>query len=198
MTDTSNQNRQLRIVIADDEPVIRIDLRNTLEELGYAVVAEAGDGQKALEAIRALRPDVVILDIKMPLMDGIDVARAIHAEQIAPVLLLTAYTEADLVHRAKDAGVYYYLVKPFKQSEVVPAIEITLSRWEEHLALEREARDLEDKLETRKSVDRAKGILMDQYGLKEQEAFRRIQLQSMNTRKTMRDIAEAIILSHNV
>lgn len=198
MTDTSNERRQLRIVIADDEPLIRIDLRNTLEELGYVVVAEAGDGQKALEAVRTLKPDVVILDIKMPAMDGIDVARAIHADQIAPVLLLTAYYEADLIDRAKDAGVYNYLVKPFKQSDIVPAIEIALSRWQEYLALEREARDLEDKLETRKSVDRAKGILMDQYGLKEQEAFRRIQIQSMNTRKSMRDIAEAIILAHNV
>ncbi|NLI01275.1 MAG: response regulator [Chthonomonadales bacterium] len=198
MTETPPSERQLRIVIADDEPLIRIDLKNTLEELGYAVVAEAADGVKALEAVRALTPDVVILDIKMPIMDGIDVAKAIHAEQIAPVLLLTAYYESDLIDRAKDAGVYYYLVKPFKQSDIVPAVEITLSRWQEHLALEREARDLEDKLETRKSVDRAKGILMDQYGLKEQEAFRRIQVQSMNTRKSMRDIAEAIILAHNV
>jgi response regulator NasT len=185
-------------VIADDEPIIRLDLKNTLEALGYAVVAEAPDGAKALEAVRALTPDVVILDVKMPVLDGIDTARTIHSEQIAPVLLLTAYYEADLIDRAKHAGVYYYLVKPFKQSDLVPAIEITLSRWQEHLALEREARDLEDKLETRKSVDRAKGILMDQYGLKEQEAFRRIQVQSMNTRKSMRDIAEAIILAHNV
>ncbi|MBM3495278.1 MAG: response regulator [Armatimonadetes bacterium] len=198
MTDTDATNRPLRIVIADDEPIIRLDLRNTLEELGYTVVAEAGDGAKALEAVRALTPDVVILDIKMPVLDGIDAAKAIHEEQIAPVLLLTAYYESDLIDRAKDAGIYYYLVKPFKQSDIVPAIEITLSRWQEHTTLEREARDLEDKLETRKSVDRAKGILMDQYGLKEQEAFRRIQVQSMNTRKTMRDIAEAIILAHNV
>lgn len=198
MTETPSAQKPLRIVIADDEPLIRIDLKNTLEELGYTVVAEAADGAKALEAVRTLTPDVVILDIKMPLMDGIDVAKAIHAEQIAPVLLLTAYYESDLIDRAKDAGVYYYLVKPFKQSDILPAIEITLSRWQEHLALEREARSLEDKLETRKSVDRAKGILMDQYGLKEQEAFRRIQVQSMNTRKSMRDIAEAIILAHNV
>lgn len=198
VSDNNNETKPLRIIIADDEPIIRLDLKKMLEELGYDVVAEAGDGAKAVELVRNLQPDVVILDIKMPVMDGIDAAKVIHAEQIAPVLLLTAYSQVDLVGRAKEAGVYYYLVKPFKQSDLVPAVEIALSRWMEHLALEKEARDLEDKLETRKSVDRAKGILMDQYGLKEQEAFRRIQMQSMNTRKTMREIAEAIIIAHNV
>jgi AmiR/NasT family two-component response regulator len=189
---------KLRIVIADDEPIIRLDLKNMLAALGYDVVAEAGDGAKAVEAARNLSPDLVILDIKMPNMDGIDAAKIISEEKIAPILFLTAYSDVDLVHRAKEAGVYSYLVKPFKEADLLPAIEIAMSRWEELQELDKHAKDLEDKLETRKAVDRAKGILMDQYGLKEQEAFRRIQVQSMNTRKSMREIAEAIIIAHNV
>jgi response regulator NasT len=169
-----------------------------LAALGYDVVAEAGDGAKAVEAARNLSPDLVILDIKMPNMDGIDAAKIISEEKIAPILFLTAYSDVDLVHRAKEAGVYSYLVKPFKEADLLPAIEIAMSRWEELQELDKHAKDLEDKLETRKAVDRAKGILMDQYGLKEQEAFRRIQVQSMNTRKSMREIAEAIIIAHNV
>jgi AmiR/NasT family two-component response regulator len=193
-----SETRKLRIVIADDEPIIRLDLKNMLEAMGYSVVAEAGDGAKAVEAARTLSPDIVILDIKMPTMDGIDAAKIITEEKIAPVILLTAYSQVDLVTRAKEAGVFSYLVKPFKEADLLPAIEIAMSRWEEYLELEKQAHDLEDKLETRKAVDRAKGILMDQYGLKEQEAFRRIQVQSMNTRKTMREIAEAIIIAHSV
>jgi response regulator NasT len=191
-------DKKLRIVIADDEPIIRLDLKNMLEDCGYEVVAELGDGARALEAVRSLNPDVVILDIKMPEMDGIDVAKIITQERIAPVLLLTAYSQIDLVNRAKDAGVYSYLVKPFKEADLMPQIEVTVARWEAYLKIEEQAQDLDDKLETRKAVDRAKGILMDQYGLKEQEAFRRIQVQSMNTRKSMREIAEAIIIAHNV
>jgi response regulator NasT len=190
--------KQLRIVIADDEPIIRLDLKKMLEDLGYDVVAEAGDGVKAVEAVRSLKPDVVILDIKMPEMDGIDAAKIITEEKIAPVLLLTAYSQIDLVNRAKEAGVFSYLVKPFKEADLMPQIEVAVARWEAFLKIEEQAADFEDKLETRKSVDRAKGILMDQYGLKEQEAFRRIQVQSMNTRKSMREIAEAIIIAHNV
>ncbi len=194
-TETS---KKLRIIIADDEPIIRLDLRKMLEDVGYEVISEAGDGAKAVEAARTLNPDVIILDIKMPHMDGIDAAKIISDEKIAPVLLLTAYSQVDLVSRAKEAGVFSYLVKPFKEADLVPAIEIAISRWQEFLELEKQARDYEDKLETRKAVDRAKGILMDQYGLREQEAFRRIQVQSMNTRKSMREIAEAIIIAHNV
>ncbi len=196
MSDSSNP--KLRIVIADDEPLIRADLKLMLTSVGYDVVAEAGDGAKAVELARTLSPDMMILDVKMPNMDGIDAAKIITDDKIAPVILLTAYSQVDLINRAKEAGVYSYLVKPFKEADLIPAIEIAMSRWEEYLTLEKEARDLEDKLETRKSVDRAKGILMDQYGLKEQEAFRRIQVQSMNTRKSMREIAEAIIIAHNV
>lgn len=188
----------LRIVIADDEPIIRLDLRKTLENMGHQVVAEAGDGAQAVEMARELKPNIVILDIKMPNMDGIDAAKIITTEGIAPILLLTAYSQKDLVDRAKDAGVFAYLVKPFKEADLLPAMEIAISRYEEFVELENEVSDLENKLDTRKSVDRAKGILMDQYGLKEQEAFRRIQVQSMNTRKSMREIAEAIIIAHNV
>jgi response regulator NasT len=188
----------LKIIIADDEPIIRLDLKKTLENMGHTVIGEAGDGAKAVELARQLKPDILILDIKMPELDGIDAAKVITTEGIAPVLLLTAYSQKDLVDRAKDAGVFAYLVKPFKEADLLPAIEIAISRYEEFMDLENEVSDLENKLETRKSVDRAKGILMDQYGLKEQEAFRRIQVQSMNTRKSMREIAEAIILAHSV
>ena len=188
----------LRILIADDEPIIRLDLRKTLENMGHQVVGEAGDGTKAVDLARSLKPNIVILDIKMPELDGIDAAKMITTEGIAPVLLLTAYSQKDLVDRAKDAGVFAFLVKPFKEADLLPAMEIAISRYEEFVELENEVTDLENKLDTRKSVDRAKGILMDQYGLKEQEAFRRIQVQSMNTRKSMREIAEAIIIAHSV
>jgi response regulator NasT len=192
------QTQSLRIVIADDEPIIRLDLKKMLEDVGYSVVGEAGDGAAAVEHARNLTPDILILDIKMPNMDGIDAAKIIAEENIAPVVLLTAYSQIDLVDRAKEAGVFSYLVKPFREADLLPAIEIAMSRWEQFQELNKQAKDAEDKLETRKAVDRAKGILMDQYGLKEQEAFRRIQVQSMNTRKSMREIAEAIIIAHNV
>jgi AmiR/NasT family two-component response regulator len=191
-------NGKLRILIADDEPLIRLDLKNMLESLGYEVIAEAGDGVSAVEAARTLKPDVTILDIKMPGMDGIDAANILNSEKIAPVVLLTAYSDMDLINRAKEAGVFAYLVKPFRESDLRPAIEVAISRYKEFLALEEEVSELEDKLETRKLIERAKGILMDQYGLKEQEAFRRIQVQSMNTRKSMKEIAEAIIIAHSV
>ncbi len=192
------EKKILRAVIADDETIIRLDLKKMLEDCGYEVAGEAGDGARALELVRSLKPDVVLLDIKMPEMDGIDAARIITEEKIAPVLLLTAYSQVDLITRAKDAGVFSYLVKPFKESDLMPQIEVAVARWDAFLKIEEQAADLEDKLETRKVVDRAKGILMDQYGLKEQEAFRRIQVQSMNTRKSMREIAEAIIIFHDV
>jgi len=191
-------NGKLRILIADDEPLIRLDLKNMLESLGYEVIAEAGDGVSAVEAARTLKPDVAILDIKMPGMDGIDAANILNSEKTAPVVLLTAYSDMDLINRAKEAGVFAYLVKPFRESDLRPAIEVAISRYKEFLALEEEVSELEDKLETRKLIERAKGILMDQYGLKEQEAFRRIQVQSMNTRKSMKEIAEAIIIAHSV
>lgn len=188
----------LRIVIADDEPIIRMDLRRTLENMGHVVVGEAGDGQQAVEITKELKPDIVILDIKMPTMDGIDAAKLISREAVSPVLLITAYSQRDLVERARDAGVFAYIVKPFREADLMPAIEIAIARFEEFEELDREVSDLEAKLDTRKVVDKAKGILMDQYGLKEQDAFRRIQVQSMNTRKSMREIADAIILANTV
>lgn len=185
-----------RVIIADDESVIRADLREMLTTLGYLVVGEVGDGQSAVNLARELKPDVVIMDIKMPNMDGIEAARILTQEQIAPVLLLTAYSQRDLVDRAKEAGVVGYLVKPFREQEIAPAIEIALARFQEFRELEKEVGDLKETLETRKIVDRAKGVLMDTQHLTEAEAFRKIQKMSMNTRKPMREIAEAIILAH--
>ncbi len=187
-----------RIIIADDESLIRMDLREMLTNLGYLVVGEAGDGRSALNQARELRPDIVIMDIKMPDMDGIEAARLLTEERIAPVLLLSAYSQQELVQRARQAGVAGYLVKPFRESDLAPAIEVVLARFSEFRALEREVESLQDALETRKLVDRAKGILMDTQGLNENEAFRRIQKMSMNNRKSMRSVAEAIILAQQV
>jgi len=186
-----------RVVIADDESVIRADLREMLTNLNYLVVGEAGDGQSAVNTARELKPDVVIMDIKMPDLDGIEAAKILTQEQIAPVLLLTAYSQRDLVDRAKEAGVVGYLVKPFREQEILPAIEIALARFAEFRELKKETADLAETLETRKVVDRAKGILMDQQGMTEQEAFRKIQKTSMNSRKPMKEVAEAIILAHD-
>lgn len=184
-----------RVIIADDESVIRADLREMLTTLGYLVVGEAGDGQSAVNAARELKPDLVIMDIKMPNMDGIEAAKILTEEKIAPVLLLTAYSQRDLVDRAKEAGVVGYLVKPFREQEIGPAIDIALARFQEFRELEKQVGDLQETLETRKIVDRAKGILMDTQHLTEAEAFRKIQKMSMNTRKPMKEIAEAIILA---
>lgn len=186
-----------RVIIADDESVIRADLREMLTNLNYLVVGEAGDGQSAVNMARQLKPNVVIMDIKMPDMDGIEAAGIMTREKIAPVLLLTAYAQRDLVDRAKEAGVVGYLVKPFREQEIVPAIEIALARFSEFSELEKEVGDLQETLETRKLVDRAKGILMDSQGLTEQEAFRKIQKMSMNSRKPMKEIAQAIVLAQD-
>ncbi len=189
---------KLRIVIADDEPIILLDLRQMLEELGMSVVGEASDGKQAVEKVRTLKPDLAILDVKMPELDGIEAARILHEERLAPVILLTAYSDNELIQRAKQAGVYGYIVKPFKQADLTPAIEVALARHQEARELEHQVDDLKETLETRKIIERAKGILMDTYGLREQEAYRRIQVQSMNTRKSMREIAEAIIIAHTI
>lgn len=189
---------QTRVVIADDESIIRMDLKEMLTQLNYLVVGEAGDGISAVNLARELKPDLVIMDIKMPDLDGIAAAKILTEERIAPVLLLTAFSQAELVEGAKEAGVVGYIVKPFRESELVPAIEVALSRFKEFRTLEREAQNLRETLETRKLVERAKGILMDTQGLKETEAFRKIQKLSMNTRKSMREIAEAILLAHEV
>jgi response regulator NasT len=187
-----------RVIIADDESIIRMDLREMLTNLGYLVVGEVGDGHSAVNLARELKPDVVIMDIKFEGddFDGIDAARILTEEKVAPVVLLTAYSQRDLVVRARESGVVGYLVKPFREADLVPAIEVALARFNEFRAMEQQVGDLEDALETRKFVDRAKGILMDTQGLTEAEAFRKIQKMSMNTRKPMKDVAEAIILAH--
>ena len=187
-----------RILIADDEPLIRLDLREMLTSLGYAVVGEASDGATAVQLAREQQPDLVLMDIKMPELDGLEAARILTAENIAPVVLLTAYSQKELVERAQQAGVVGYLVKPFRDSDIQPAIEVALARFEEFRALRAQMRTLEESLETRKIVDRAKGVLMDTQGLKEADAFRRIQKLSMDSRKSMREVAEAILLAHQV
>lgn len=189
---------QTRVVIADDESIIRMDLREMLTNLGYLVVGETGDGISAVNLARELRPDLVIMDIKMPDLDGIQAAKILTEERIAPVLLLTAFSQQELIEGAKDAGVVGYIVKPFRESELVPAIEVALARFREFKALEKELTDTRNILETRKIVERAKGVLMDTQGLKEAEAFRKIQKLSMNTRKSMREVAEAILLANQV
>ena len=185
-----------RVIIADDESIIRMDLREMLTNLDYLVVGEAGDGRSAVNQARELKPDVVIMDIKMPDMDGIEAARILTEEHIAPVILLTAYSQKDLVERAKVAGVVGYMVKPFREADLGPAVEVALARFKEFETLHKEVDDLQLALETRKLVDRAKGILMDSQGLTESDAFRKIQKMSMNTRKPMKEVAEAIILAH--
>lgn len=187
-----------KLIIADDESIIRMDLKEMLIGLGYTVVGEASDGGSAVDLARKLQPDLVIMDIKMPGMDGIEAARILTAEQVAPVLLLTAYSQQELIEGAKQAGVVAYLVKPFREAELVPAIELALARFQEFRTLRNHVADLNDALETRKVVDRAKGVLMDTQGLKEAEAFRKIQKMSMNTRKSMREIAEAILLAREI
>jgi len=187
---------RIRVIIADDESIVRMDLKEMLTTLNYLVVGEVGDGQSAVNLARELKPDVVLMDIKMPDMDGIEAAKILTEEQIAPVVLLTAFSQKDLVDRAKEAGVVGYLVKPFREADLLPAIEVALARFGEFKQMNQEVHDLQDALETRKLVDRAKGILMDAQGLEEQEAFRRIQKMSMTTRKPMKEVAEAIILAH--
>ncbi|MCU0510116.1 MAG: response regulator [Anaerolineae bacterium] len=187
-----------RVIIADDESLIRMDLREMLTNLGYLVVGEVADGRSAVNQARELRPDVVIMDIKMPDMDGIEAAKVLTEERIAPVVLLSAYSQRDLVQRAREAGVVAYLVKPYREEELSPAIEVALARFAEFKDLQKQVSDLQEALETRKLVDRAKGILMDKQGLTEAEAFRKIQKMSMDNRKPMKDVAEAIILAHQV
>jgi two-component system, response regulator PdtaR len=187
-----------RVIIADDESLIRMDLREMLTNQGYLVVGEVADGRSAVNQARELRPDIIIMDIKMPDMDGIEAAKTLTEERIAPVVLLSAYSQRDLVQRAREAGVVAYLVKPYREEELAPAIEVALARFQEFKELEAQVTDLQQALETRKLVDRAKGILMDKQGLTEAEAFRKIQKMSMDNRKPMKDVAEAIILAHQV
>lgn len=182
-----------RVVIAEDEAIIRLDLKETLEEEGYEVVAETGRGDEAVELVREHNPDVAILDIKMPGLDGLSAAREIAGERRAAVLILTAFSQRDLIERARDAGALAYLVKPFQKADLFPAIEVALGRFQELKALHDQATSLTDQLETRKTVDRAKGQLMDQAGLTEAAAFSFIQKTAMAERQTMKAVAERIL-----
>jgi response regulator NasT len=182
-----------RVVIAEDEALIRMDLAEMLADEGYDVVGQAADGQQAVELAERERPDLVILDVKMPVLDGIAAAERIAAQRIAPVVMLTAFSQRDLVERARDAGAMAYLVKPFSQSDLAPAIEMAVSRFAEIQALEAEVTDLQDRLETRKAVERAKNVLQRDLGLSEPDAFRWIQKTAMDLRLGMRQVAEGVI-----
>ncbi len=183
----------LRVLVVEDEALIRLDLAEMLSEEGYVVAGEAGDGEQAVEQARSLRPDLVIMDVKMPKVDGITAAASIVEERIAPVVMLTAFSQRDLIEQARDAGAMAYLVKPFARHELVPAIELAVSRFAEKRALEDEVASLNDRLETRKVVDRAKGLLMTRQQMSEPEAFRWIQRTAMDRRTTMKAVAEAVV-----
>ena len=184
-----------RVVIADDEALIRMDLKEMLQEEGYDVVGEAADGEEACRLAQELRPDLVVLDVKMPVLDGISAASRITNARLAPVLVLTAFSQRELVERARDAGAMAYLVKPFTPADLVPAIEMAVSRHAEATALAQEVTDLQERLEIRKLVDRAKGALQVRFGMSEPEAFRWIQKASMDRRLSMRQVAETVIAS---
>ncbi|WP_308196058.1 ANTAR domain-containing response regulator [Nocardioides bruguierae] len=190
---TGSQPSPRTVVIAEDEVLIRMDLAEMLGEEGYEVVGQAGDGQRAIELATELRPDLVIVDVKMPVLDGIAAAEEIAGKRIAPVIVLTAFSQRDLVERARDAGAMAYLVKPFSQTDLVPAIEMAVTRFAEVQMLESEVADLTERLETRKVVDRAKGALQAQMGLSEAEAFRWIQKTAMDLRLSMRQVADGVL-----
>ena len=181
------------MVIAEDEVLIRMDLKEMLTEEGYHVVGEAGDGQEAIRLAEEHRPDLVILDVKMPVLDGIAAAEQIAKQRIAPVVMLTAFSQRDLVERARDAGAMAYLVKPFNITDLVPAIELAVSRFQELSQLEAEVLGLQERLETRKAIDRAKGLLQEQLQLSEPDAFRWIQKTAMDLRLSMRQVADGVI-----
>ena len=184
---------RLRLVVAEDEALIRMDLAEMLGEAGYEVVGQAGDGEQAVALTRELRPDLVLMDVKMPVLDGISAADIIGAESLAPVVMLTAFSQRELVERATEAGVMAYVVKPFTVADLTPAIDVARSRWLQLRTLESEIADLADRLETRKLVDRAKGLLMSQLGVSEPEAFRWIQKTAMDRRLSMREVADLVI-----
>jgi response regulator NasT len=195
----TSENAKLgpRVVIAEDEALIRLDLAEMLAEEGYQVVGEAGDGERAVALTEELRPDLVVLDVKMPKLDGISAASRIAEQRIAPVVILTAFSQRDLVDRARDAGAMAYLVKPFDKSDLVPAIEMARSRFAELRQLEAEVADLSERLETRKVIDRAKGVLQESLGISEPDAFRWIQKTAMDLRLSMRDVAHGVV-THGV
>jgi two-component system, response regulator PdtaR len=183
----------IRVVIAEDEAIIRLDLRETLEEEGYEVAGETGRGDRAVDLIRELRPDLAILDIKMPGMDGLEVAKVITEERICGVLILTAFSQREVVEQARDAGALAFLVKPFQKSDLIPAIEVAMGRFRELQTLSGQRDKLEEQLESRKVIDRAKGKLMDDFGMKESDAFAYIQRTAMSERGRMRSVAERVL-----
>jgi response regulator NasT len=193
VTESSPSAPKRRVVIAEDEALIRMDLAEMLAEEGYDVVGQAGDGERAVELAEELLPDLVVLDVRMPKLDGIAAAERIAGNRIAPVVILTAFSQRELVERARDAGAMAYLVKPFSQSDLMPAIEMALSRFAELRMLEAEVSDLTDRMETRKAVDRAKGVLQKELALSEPEAFRWIQKTAMDLRLSMRQVAEGVV-----
>ena len=189
---------KLRVLVADDDPIIRLDLKQMLQNLEYEVVAEAGDGQEAVDLATSLRPDICVLDIKMPIKDGITAVSELVDGDIAPAILLTAYSDRELVDRAREAGAFAYLVKPFKPNDLPPAIELAVSRYRQTQDLNKQIVDLQERIEIRKLVEKAKGILIEKQGLSESDAYRRIQQSSMNLRKSMKEVAEAILLAETL
>ena len=185
--------KKLRILLADDEAILRLDLREMLQDAGHEVIGEAANGEEAVKLARELQPDFIIMDVKMPIMDGITASKIIAEENIAPVLLLTAYSQQDIVDKATDAGVIAYLVKPIREEQLFPAMEVAVKRLAEVKSLNDELEQLKDSLETRKLLDRAKGILMTAHGMTEQEAYRRMQQFSMAKRISLKELAESII-----
>lgn len=187
-----------RIMIADDEPDVRASLRRSLEHMGYLIIGEAGDGESAINMIRQLRPDLALIDIEMPGIDGISVARILCEQRLAPIILLTTQSNRDLVTRVLEAGVLGCLVKPVPESALMPVIEVACARWSEQYARKQELDILRDRLETRKVIERAKGYLMDSQGMRESEAFRKIQQLAMNSRKSMKEVAQAILIAQQI
>jgi response regulator NasT len=193
MTADTESQQGLRVLLAEDEALIRLDLAEMLTDAGYDVVGQASNGEEAVSLADSLRPDLIIMDVKMPVMDGLTAAETIGDKRICPVIMLTAFSQKELVERARDAGVMAYIVKPFTVSDVTPAIEVATSRWAELKALESEVADLGERLETRKAVEKAKGVLMKKLKITEAEAFRWIQKTAMDRRLGMREVADAVV-----
>lgn len=193
MTAQTEAQQGQRVLLAEDEALIRLDLAEMLTEAGYEVVGQASNGEEAVSLAESLQPDLIIMDIKMPVMDGLTAAETIGEQRICPVIMLTAFSQKELVERARDAGVMAYIVKPFTVSDVTPAVEVALSRWAELKALETEVADLGERLETRKAVEKAKGVLMKKLKITEAEAFRWIQKTAMDLRLSMRQVSDGVV-----